>query len=70
MKIGPVVEKVPEEAGMIFFLAIEPATARTETIVTNRPSNIAIPVVILKKSVLILRPLKALPLLLAVEIKA
>ena len=69
-KIGPVVGKVPEVGGRIFFFTREPATPITAAMLTNLPSSIHIDVVIFIKLVFALSPLKELPLLLEADINA
>src|SRR5450755_1726653 len=47
----PVVGKVPDEAGMLFFSTSEPAIAMAGMIMRKRPTNIATPPVRLKNTV-------------------
>ena len=59
----PVVGKVPEDAGTVFFAASEPAIAMAGMIIQKRPTSMAMAPVTLYQSVLPLRPAKAEPLL-------
>ena len=67
---GPVVGKVPDEAGTIFLATSEPASPSSGTISRKRPISMARPMVVSKKGVLALSPAKALPLLPVPEVKA
>src|SRR3954466_2909832 len=66
----PVVGNVPADGGMDFLAASEPAIAIAGTIMKNRPTNIPLGGVRLKKKVLPVSPAKAEPLLPVAEVKA
>ena len=56
LNVGVVTGNVPGEGGTIFFRARFPAMASIGTITRNRPTKVAIPMVVLYQSVLALSP--------------
>ena len=69
-KSGVVTGNVPRDGGTVFLLARFPAIASIGMIMKKRPTNIAMPIVVLYQSVLAEMPAKAEPLFAVPEVKA
>ena len=70
VKSGVVTGNVPSDGGTVFLRARFPAIASIGMIMKNRPTNIAMPIVVLYQSVFAEMPAKAEPLLPVPEVNA